>query len=387
MNGQSAKRPPDDSGPALEMFRANAARNGCYPGAGITTKPALKWRIRTGGLVMSSPAVFPGNPGIVCFGSWDGNLYAADSESGAQLWAFATNGGVVSSPALDSSVVFFSGYDHNIYAVNLFNGRELWRFETRNAVASSPLVTRIAFPKETIGTFPLWRTVAVSCAGMDGFLYFLDPRGKEISRFYAGHPIVSSAAGPVSRSGFSLIDGSDEPALVAVGTGGGLLFAVDMKTGREKWRFKTGGPIDSSPAVDYGAFFFGSNDGCFYAVNASNGAQRWRFRTGRPVRSSAAVWEGTVFFGCCDNCLYAVDIMRGKEKWRFKTHGPVDSSPSVAAGTVYFGGNDRRLYAVDARTGLERWRFETSGSVRTSPVICNGSIYFGSDDGCMYALG
>ncbi len=44
------------------------------------------------------------------------------------------------------------------------------------------------------------------------------------------------------------------------------LYAVDIKTGQEKWRFKTGAGIPSSPAISGGIVYFGSSDGHLYAV-------------------------------------------------------------------------------------------------------------------------
>jgi outer membrane protein assembly factor BamB len=174
-----------------------------------------------------------------------------------------------------------------------------------------------------------------------------------------------------------------------------------------KWRFKTGGPVDSSPAVVAGIAYFGSWDGHLYAVHVDTGELLWRFATGGPVRSSPAVTEGAVYFGSDDRHLYAVDADTGRETWRFETQDKVGSSPAVADGTVYVGSEDRRLYAVDSITGQQRWSFETSvpaeqdpdelfalsgesllapRGVRSSPVVFRGAVYFASDDGRLYSV-
>jgi len=174
-----------------------------------------------------------------------------------------------------------------------------------------------------------------------------------------------------------------------------------------KWRFKTDGPVDSSPAVVGGVVYFGSWDGHLYAVDADTGDPLWRFATGGPVRSSPAVAEGAVYFGSDDRLLYAVDADTGLEKWRFEAQDKVGSSPAVADGTVYVGSKDRRVYAVDSGTGRQRWEFETSvpveqdpdelfalsgesllapKGVRSSPVVSRGAVYFASDDGRLYSV-
>jgi outer membrane protein assembly factor BamB len=53
---------------------------------------------------------------------------------------------------------------------------------------------------------------------------------------------------------------------VYVGSWDKNLYAIDAITGLEKWRFKTGGEMYSSPAVSNGVIYVGSNDRFLYAV-------------------------------------------------------------------------------------------------------------------------
>ena len=56
------------------------------------------------------------------------------------------------------------------------------------------------------------------------------------------------------------------------------LNAIDAG-GHEKWTFKTGGPVNSSPAVaDDGTVFVGSEDKKLYAVSP-DGTLVWSFAT------------------------------------------------------------------------------------------------------------
>jgi outer membrane protein assembly factor BamB len=54
--------------------------------------------------------------------------------------------------------------------------------------------------------------------------------------------------------------------MVHIGSLGGYLYAVDIKTGQEKWKFKTEDMVTSSPAISGGMVCFGSGDGHLYAV-------------------------------------------------------------------------------------------------------------------------
>ena len=61
------------------------------------------------------------------------------------------------------------------------------------------------------------------------------------------------------------------------------LYALDAQTGKIIWRFQTGDDtaiynqvgIASSAAVVNGVVFFGCRDGRFYAVDAKTGTQKW----------------------------------------------------------------------------------------------------------------
>ena len=145
------------------------------------------------------------------------------------------------------------------------------------------------------------------------------------------------------------------------GSDDGLIYAVDIKTGEEIWRFQTGGEVESSPAVAGGLVLVGSLSNTFFALDQKTGEPRWTFNTGSMVKSSSVVIDGAVLFGSWDNNFYAVELTSGNEFWRFELGNWVWSSPAVADQTVYFGNDDWNLYALDLVTGKEKWRFGTSG--------------------------
>jgi outer membrane protein assembly factor BamB len=140
----------------------------------------------------------------------------------------------------------------------------------------------------------------------------------------------------------------------------------------------------------------GSNDDKLYAIDTATGKEDWRFSTGGSVESSPAVSNGIVYVGSFDKNLYAIDAATGTEKWRFETGGTwqgntygsaVYSSPAVSNGIVYVGSWDYNLYAIDAATGRQRWAINVDGQVWSSPVVSNGFVYVGSNYGYLYAVG
>jgi len=85
----------------------------------------------------------------------------------------------------------------------------------------------------------------------------------------------------------------------------------------------------------------------------------WKFRTDGPIFSSPVVASGVVYIGSWDGSLYAINSTTGQEVWRFNTGGEIFSSPMITDETVYIGSGDGHLYAIHAKTGQEKWRFET----------------------------
>ncbi len=88
------------------------------------------------------------------------------------------------------------------------------------------------------------------------------------------------------------------------------VYAMDLKTGQERWSFFTEAPVRFAPAVDAGRVFVASDDGWVYCLSAKDGKQIWRFFGGPrqermmgngrmmsrwPLRSGVAVDKGVVY--------------------------------------------------------------------------------------------
>lgn len=177
-----------------------------------------------------------------------------------------------------------------------------------------------------------------------------------------------------------------------------------------KWKFKTNGPVNSSPAIDGSRIYFGSGDSTMYCLDINTGKPVWKFATGGAVYSSPAIANGIIYFGSHDGNFYALNAANGKVKWTFKTPGerfysgkhlhgqlPADSlfvdrwdfwlsSPVIYQNKVYFGSGSGYFYALDAATGKQQWAFKTDGIIHSSPAIAFGNIYFGGWDTYMHAL-
>ncbi len=328
------------------MFRGNLAHTGVYETEGPRQFKGIKWAFRTGGAVVSSPALADS---VAYFGSDDKNLYAVDTATGKEKWKFATGGPVRSSPAVVRGTVFFGSYDGAFYALEEATGKLRWKFETAGERM-------------------------FEARGLHGY----NPRTQVIPDlwdFYLSSPAV-------------------DKGLVYFGSGDKNFYALDAQTGQLKWKFATQDVVHSSPALADGVVYFGSWDTYLYALDAATGQEKWKFKTGEDnknynqtgIQSSPVVSGGVVYFGCRDSHVYAVDAKTGQEKWNFKTTW-VNASPAVYDGVVYFGTSIPPLFqAVDANTGKERFTLDAHMIVFSSPAIAGGMAYYGSFNGRLYAV-
>ncbi len=73
--------------------------------------------------------------------------------------------------------------------------------------------------------------------------------------------------------------------VVYIGAGNGDLLAIDLESGKLRWKYATGNLLgESSPAVGGGLVYIGDLSGVVHAVRTGNGARAWTFETGSEIK-------------------------------------------------------------------------------------------------------
>jgi len=369
------------------MFRGSPAHTGVVTTTLFAGQGGVKWRYQTGDAVRSTPAVTATR---VFVGSGDGNLYALDRANGRLVWKFAAGGPVHSSPAVANGLVIAATLGGRIFAVDETTGRVRWSKQTGTALRKNHPQAG-AWDWYT-GSAVVTGSVALIGSG-DGHVYALDVA--------TGDERWKARTGGRVRATPSVHDG-----VVVVGSFDGRVYALDLATGRERWVHRTIGDtvdlekagydrrtIQSTAAIAENRVFFGSRDGGFYALDFATGERRWRASHGGSwVVGSPAVRDGRAYVGSSDgHFIHAVDVASGNEVWRTPTVGNVLSSPVIAgdvilAGVGYTNAGRGDLAAFDLATGAIRWRLRFADAVWSSPVVAGNEIYIGSDDGGVVAI-
>jgi outer membrane protein assembly factor BamB/tRNA A-37 threonylcarbamoyl transferase component Bud32 len=205
----------------------------------------------------------------------------------------------------------------------------------------------------------------------DHNLYAMDTRSNKVSwEFKTDAPIRSSITVAHGHAFF----GSDD----------GRLYAVRASTGRASWKYESGAPIRSRPAASEDKIIFANEQGDMIGLDLSGGI-KWRFKAKRAITGNITVFDGIAYAGSQDFHIYAVDIQAGWAAWRFRTQKPVISSPCIEGKFLYIGSADGFLYALDLN-GREVWKFKTEGQIVSTPAYFNSAVYFGCTDHKVYSV-
>jgi len=174
--------------------------------------------------------------------------------------------------------------------------------------------------------------------------------------------------------------------------GGPYVYAVNLQTGVQAWRFpdkaSAANPFEATPALTSdGQLIVGGYDKKLYSLNPQTGQSNWQFTDARDRWiGGALVTEKMIFAPNADYKLYALN-MQGKLQWSFLADQAIWGTPVSDGTNVYFGTLGKKVYAVNAQTGKQAWVQNLDGAVLGTPVLgADNMLYVGSYGGTIYAL-
>ncbi len=342
------------------------------------------WTFSTGKGIFSTPVI--DRNGDIYFGSADHYFYSLLPD-GRLKWKFKTGEIIDSAAALPAfrphnqdTVVVPSG-DGFLYCLETRTGEQVWKFDGN---------------EELKGHFNNWFEGNVA-VGPDGTLY----AGNTNFRYYA-----------LTRQGnlkWTYQTGSNAWSIAGIAPDGTIIWgSCDTfihgvsQQGKRKWRKRTLGFISASAAIGLdGTAYLGSFDSYLYAINARTGKVTWRFKTNDHIYASAALLEDQnqtrlILVGSTDGILYAVNPA-GELAWSFDSGAPIRSSPVLGRAPrgepgwiVYFGNGAGKIYALHTGDGSRRWSYDTTvdtpelvdrSDLNGSPALGETGLYIGGEHG------
>jgi outer membrane protein assembly factor BamB len=273
--------------------------------------------------------------------------------------------------------IFQLSDDATLRAIDKYTGRDMWSRRLGALSASSPAVSGNT----------VYATVLSRSPGQQaGRVVALDAVN--------GHLRWSRNLPSRCESSPLLDDGK-----LFFGTENGTVYALRAKTGKLIWSYRAAGAVKASPSLSSGVLYFGDYSGQIQAVRERDGHRLWRSGSGGALLgsgtfySTSAVMYGRVYLGNTDGRVYAYDASNGKLDWAVQTGAYVYASPAVtdAPGigpTIYVGSYDGTFYAIDARSGRIAWHYRAGGRISGSATIVGRIVYFADlGDHRTYGLG
>ncbi|NVM55104.1 MAG: PQQ-like beta-propeller repeat protein [Candidatus Helarchaeota archaeon] len=366
----SSHKNPYQSNAPWPTMRGDIRNSGClknlkWENPGIAPKAI---HFRTKNAIFSTPIIDSEEQLFV--GSADHKFYAIDPHEGIELWEHDV-GEIIDSAGCvgKDDTVYIAAGDGKIHAYTP-DGKEKWTYNVlKRKKEQFTFSTNYWFEANIV----LGPDDAIYVANDDFFLYKLSLDGKPIWGYRTGFLIWSAPS-----------FGKDETVYLAGFDH--LLYALDMNTGRLKWKTNLGGSLVSSPAISKdGIIYQGSFSGKLSAVDGANGKVKWKVDTGSHIYASAAIApDNVVYFGSTNGTFYAVDGKTGNIKWTYYIGDAIRSSASIGPDPeekepylIYFGGGDGVVYAIDPN-GKVRWSYNTlDQALNTDYPNINASIALG----------
>jgi eukaryotic-like serine/threonine-protein kinase len=340
-------------GLTVPMRGADVARTGIQFGPAPAREPVERWRTPTGWYSDAQPVVARG---LVFFGGFSLGarvplLEAVDAATGAVRWqttAPAAWAEIPDSPALGGDILFapVQAPVAGVLAVAAATGEPLWFSPFGFTSVTAPAVDADAI---YVAGWAIRNTQDRTRNDASGALFALDQRtGRERWRY-----LTSARFGPVSVGRAAVYVPSDRG-----------LFAIDRATGRKRWQARFS-PVAGDTATVAGQLilFAGTEittgQSGVFALDAASGALQWRIDLPRApgARTGSAAANGLFFVSSWDASqddtaggtptLHAYDLANGQERWVFRADGAAAAGQGVGAGSV------------------------------TSPVVAGDSVLFG----------
>ena len=203
--------------------------------------------------------------------------------------------------------------------------------------------------------------------------------------------VLGGCATGLTASSWSGVTTDADNAYIA---GGPYVYAVNLQTGVEVWRFPakaaTATPFYATPMLTPdGQLIVGSFDHKLYSLNPQSGAENWRFEQAKDRWIGAVLIASDAIFATnADYKLYALTFT-GALKWvaPFQADQAIWGSPVSDGSNVYFGTLGRKVYAVNAQTGKLTWVQTVEGAILGSPVLGpDNTLFVGTYGGVMVSL-
>ncbi len=294
------------------------------------------------------------------------------------LWAVALQAAPSGQPGFDASYAYIPLKTGQLVATSLSDGHVVWTRDLATSVApvaGEDLVfvaaaegivavaradgsVRWSLPVEARLSAPMvwdtgWLFVATDDAQVrairasDGELLWKQATGSEVK---------ARVAPAADRVYASLEDGR--------------VMALSLTDGTTVWERRLGGTPVEILALD-DRLFVGSKDNFFYCLDIRTGKVKWRWRTGADLLGAPVVDEARVYFMSLDNVLRALDRRHGGLKWQRGLTVRASGGPILVDDLLVVAGVSTAMFAFQAKDGKPAGSYTATAELDAPPHFLN----------------
>ncbi len=267
-------------------------------------------------------------------------VIALDARTGAEIWRQPVSGPMRAAPTVRGGRVFVLTVDNKLFAINAENGQGLW---THSGVAETASLLGSASPAVGGGVvIAPYTSGDLAALNVESGRLLWQESLSSIKRT----DVVSNLA---HIRGYPVID---RGRVIAI-SHGGIMAAIDLRSGRRLWQKEIGGLQSPWVAGDY--IFVITNDAEIAAVSRNDGRIHW-VRT-LPRYEDPEDQEGPIIW----------------------------TGPILVSDRLIAAGSHGKALAISPYSGRFLGSVELPDGVSVPPIIAGGSVYFLADNADLVA--
>ncbi len=200
-----------------------------------------------------------------------------------------------------------------------------------------------------------------------------------------GTIFLSACSGQPLANNWSGLAADAERAYLSSGS---FIYAVDLESGKEVWRYpaKADGKLlfYANPVLTSdGQLLIGSagTNHPFFSLDPETGKENWA----EAFTKSKGGWVGsplvlneTIYAPNADGFLYIIDLDGKEAADPIELGGALWSAPSTDGSLLYVTSLDHRFHVIDPAVGESNEPIDLGGAAPSSPVIGSDGVYVGS---------
>ncbi|MCD4783197.1 MAG: PQQ-binding-like beta-propeller repeat protein [Candidatus Eremiobacteraeota bacterium] len=335
------------------------------------------WSTPTEGRIFTKPNIGP--DGSIAVGTNTGKLFVVDGKTGKKKWNFEMKGDIRWSVFGKDGTVYTGGSMSEIHALDGKTGEEKWSHNLDQHYCLEPVIGPAGnmYIGDSDNLYSIDTKTGQRKWKQDFSLYQMS-----YSPVIADSDTIIMSGGDITftvdantgkqKDDYGYADYHHNPALkdgvmfVAKGRREKSMLAIDQKTKETKWQTDIDGWLATPPVIGKNGVMYAavtSNDKII-ALDEKTGKKKWEFKT--RIKNDAFVVlnekTGTVMSVNKDNNeIIGIDADNGKLKWRLSHSNRMLNAPMVGNdGTIYVGDGDGNVHAFREKEWKEDLQQEYS---------------------------